>query len=81
MSDYSIEPLTCSIEDLDWSLKLPRVHDSESESLKVSLMTEQEFESLFTVTTDSFLILSSQSHTEFIKGMLCPEGDTIKIEF
>ena len=85
MTEFKVEPITCSETDAEWSMQLPPLANNATESgsvqieLKASSGDESQGE-IFALDED-IVFLSNLVATKYSSGSECPTGDEMSVEF
>ena len=80
LSDLTVNPLTCSEDDKEWSVELPSIENEDLQEVTISMTTESE---IFNYDAETSTINLSDTALEiFSTGEHCPEDlDEISLEF
>ena len=55
MEGFTIEPLTCSSKDSEWSMSLPPVTNAGDRAITIELKSEDAEASLFSLSAENLL--------------------------
>ena len=74
LTDFKVQPLTCSIEDAYWKMDIPPVKHEEILKVDYKLVNAQP--DLFSFSSESGTVLIDKSKKgDYLKGLLCPDID------
>lgn len=80
MSDFSVEPLTCSPSDSEWTMTLPIIKNAEEGQITLELLESDEFSPLF-IHSGSTVTLETQAKEDLAAGAYCPATTDITLVF
>ena len=78
--EFTIPPLSCSDEDLFWSLKLPSVRVADEGKVSITLQSTK-IADLFMLQEGNVLVLKGSSLQEFLASKECFESEKIDVDF
>ena len=78
--EFTIPHLTCSDEDLFWSVKLPPVSAAEKGKVDIAL-SATKLAKLFILQEGRVLTLKGSTLQDFLRSKECSESDEIDVDF
>ena len=84
MTEFKVEPITCSETDAQWSMQLPPLTNNATDAgpvqIELRASSDDEAQGQIFVLNEDIVVLSDSFATKYSSGLECPTVDELSVE-